>query len=303
MNLTRELVVPFLAGNPDDVAKNSEFRNILKNLKLISGAPIFRTVEETNAIDQLKLFFGEDKLIELLAEINRFDILVDRNFYIQLISEGKYLEEIYMTIRKLMPIEFQSYYLSRFCTYGQMEFLAANREYSAIAMSARDEDIEYLLRIDKAHYLILFAPVKKIDLGANKGFTYEAFEKELFDKVYKAKGVSPFRTALWSALRDKRFSTFWNIINFLFSVEDFEYLEDNHQLRNKVKESIIVAEPDEKLGISIYFYNFHKRKENKKAMRKLRSSFSVFSSAYWQFGKRKWRNYSLSEMKEAFKKK
>lgn len=187
MKLSREIFKPFLAGNPEDVAKDEKFLKTLQNATVCYGC-----TEEKLTVEALMAFFGKDKFFDLCVENNRFDILTNKNLEGAFLQSGKYLAEIYQSIKTQTPAWLQANFLSRFCDCGQVEFLKEKQEWAAIAKSKTEweflfssEDLSVFLLTDKTFYRVEMEKASYLEPNV-----------PMMKKVYQHYGVVPFRAAI-----------------------------------------------------------------------------------------------------------
>lgn len=190
MKFSRETFKPFLAGNPQKVAQDEKFLKTLQNATVCYGC-----TEEKLTAKALIAFFGKDKFLDLCVENNRFDILTNKNLEGEFLQSGKYLAEIYQSIKTQTPAWLQNNFLSRFCDHGQFEFLKAKQEWAAIAKSKTEwefllssEELSVFLLTDKTFYRVEMEKA-----------SYSEPNVQMMEKVYQLYGVAPFRTAISSA--------------------------------------------------------------------------------------------------------
>lgn len=187
MKFSRETFKPFLAGNPEDVAQDEKFLKTLQNATVCYGC-----TEEKLTAKALMAFFGKDKFFDLCVENNRFDILTNKNLEGEFLQSGKYLAEIYQSIKTQTPAWLQNNFLSRFCDHGQFEFLKAKQEWAAIAKSKTEwefllssEELSVFLLTDKTFYCVEIVKA-----------SYWKPNVQMMEKVYQLYGVSPFISAV-----------------------------------------------------------------------------------------------------------
>lgn len=187
MKLSREIFNPFIANkNPKDVAKDNLFLAALRTATVCYGC-----TEERLTVKELIAFFGKEDFYSLCIQNNRFDILTNKNLEGEFLQTGKYLEEIYHSIKTQTPAWLQDNFLSRFCDHGQTEFLKEKREWAAIAKSKTEwkyllssEELSVFLLTDKTFYLV---EIEKA--------SYWKPNVQMMEKVYQLYGVSPFISA------------------------------------------------------------------------------------------------------------
>lgn len=186
MKLSRETFKPFLSGNPQDVAKDEKFLKTLQNAAVCYGC----TGEKLTA-EALMAFLGKDKFFDLCVENNRFDILTNKNLEGEFLQTGKYLEEIYQSIKTQTPTWLQANFLSRFCDHGQFEFLKAKQEWAAIAKSKTEW--EFLLSSEELSvFLLTDKTFARVEIGKA---SYLELNLQMMEKVYQLYGISPFISA------------------------------------------------------------------------------------------------------------
>ena len=186
MKFSRETFKPFLAKNPQDVIKDSFFLATLRNATVCYGC-----TEEKLTVEELITFFGKDEFFGLCIQNNRFDILTNKNLEEEFLQSGKYLEEIYQSIKIQTPPWLQNKFLSRFCDCGQAEFLKSKQEWAAIAKSKTEwefllssEELSVFLLTDKTFYCV---EIEKA--------SYLKPNVQMMEKVYQLYGISPFISA------------------------------------------------------------------------------------------------------------
>lgn len=190
MKLSRKTFKPFWAGNPQDVAQDEKFLRTLQNATVCYGC-----TEEKLTVEALIALFGKDKFFDLCVENNRLDILTNKNLEGELLQSGKYLEEIYQSIKTKTPAWLQDNFLSRFCDYGQVEFLKEKQEWAGVAKSKTEW--EYLLSSEELSvFLLTDKTFARVEIG--KG-SYLEPNISMMEKVYQLYGVSPFLTAIKTA--------------------------------------------------------------------------------------------------------
>lgn len=190
MKLSRKTFKPFLAGNPQEVAQDEKFLKTLQNATVCYGC-----TEEKLTAEALIAFFGKDNFFDLCVENNRLDILTNKNLEGDFLQSGKYLEEIYQSIKTQTPAWLQNNFLSRFCDYGQAEFLKSKQEWAALAKS--ETEWEFLLSSEELSvFLLTDKTFVRVEIG--KG-SYLEPNVQMMEKVYQLFGLAPFRVAISSA--------------------------------------------------------------------------------------------------------
>ena len=290
MKLTRELLAPYLAeGHPEDIADDPKFLDVLKNVTVVEGC-----TEEKWAIDYLKMFFKKGNLVNILIKISRFDILINKNLEGDLLSNGRYLDEIYQAIQTSVHKEFQPHFLARFCEHGQRDYLVGKNAWDGIAKSKIEP--EFLIEQDKAHFLVYHSMFKLIKI--EYGYTH-CVNTEILDMVYKGRGVSPFRIAYEMSRSSGAMGIYNTILDFMFEKEEFDFVFERTNLYERVEKSLISG--SDKMAEAIFFYQFYLNKKSK-AAEKIKGRFSMFGKVYWQLGKKKWKDKTLAEIKEELSK-
>lgn len=191
MKLSREIFNPFIAkGKPEDVIKNNLFLAALRTATVCYGC-----TEEKLTIEELISFFGKDKFFDLCIQNNRFDILTNKNLEREFLQSRRYLEEIYHSIKTQTPAWLQDKFLSRFCDYGQVEFLKSKQEWAAIAKSKTEW--EFLLSSEELSiFLLTDKTFVRVEIG--KG-SYLEPNVQMMEKVYQLYGLAPFIVAISTA--------------------------------------------------------------------------------------------------------
>lgn len=291
MKLTRELIKPFLAtGSPDEIAENPALLDVLKKVTMVEGC-----TEEKLAIDYLVLFFKQEKLVEILVKINRFDILVGKKLEGDLLLKGKYLEEIYDTIVKKFPTDCQPRMMARFCEYGQRDFLVKKNAWDGIACCKAEAD--FLIAQDKTHLLIYHS----ITMQAKIAFGYVlTLDIKLMDKIYQAKGIAPFEIAYKMAISSNQSGICQTILNFMFKKEEYDFLYNRQGLWERVEVLIFQGGYIQRTAPALYFYQYYIDKNDLKGAKKIKEIFSVFSKTYWLLGSKKWRGKTINELRQEF---
>ena len=207
MKFSREIFNPFIANkNPKDVTKDSLFLAALRTATVCYGC-----TEERLTVKELISFFGKEDFYSLCIQNNRFDILTNKNLEGEFLQSGKYLEEIYHSIKTQTPAWLQDNFLSRFCDNGQTEFLKAKQEWAAIAKSKTEW--KYLLSSEElAVFLLTDKTFVRVEIG--KG-SYLETNVQMIEKVYQLYGVSPFKEAVKAARKKGHFGVVGILEDFL----------------------------------------------------------------------------------------